>query len=65
MSDDECTCQHYVVDYSDPEPLHPENVDRELNPECPEHGEILEMEPCETCGHEAHVSGPCRCGCDD
>ena len=20
---------------------------------------------CETCGHEAHFSGPCVCGCDD
>lgn len=35
---DQCTCQHYVVDYSDPERHHPENVDREPNPECPEHG---------------------------
>lgn len=36
--DYECTCPHYVVDRSDPEPHHPENIDRELDPNCPEHG---------------------------
>jgi len=33
-----CTCQHYVVDYSDPERYHDENVDREDDPNCPVHG---------------------------
>jgi hypothetical protein len=33
-----CTCTHYVVDHSDPEPYHPENVDREDDPNCPVHG---------------------------
>lgn len=33
----ECTCEHYVVDYSDPERYHPENVDREDDPSCPVH----------------------------
>lgn len=33
-----CTCKHYVVDYSDPERYHPENVDREDDPLCPIHG---------------------------
>lgn len=37
-SADQCTCQHYVVDYSDPERYHPENVDREDDPACPIHG---------------------------
>lgn len=35
---DGCTCQSYVVDYSDPEPYHPENIDTELDPDCPVHG---------------------------
>lgn len=33
-----CTCTFYVVDYSDPERYHPENVDREGDPSCPFHG---------------------------
>lgn len=33
-----CTCETYVVDYSDPERYHPENLDREDDPACPEHG---------------------------
>jgi hypothetical protein len=32
-----CTCTRYVVDYSDPERYHPENMDREDDPNCPEH----------------------------
>lgn len=43
-SDETCTCTHYVVDHSDPEPYHPENVDRELTPGCPVHDD--EDEPC-------------------
>lgn len=35
---DECTCAHYVVDYSDPERYHSENMDREDDPTCPVHG---------------------------
>ena len=34
----DCTCTFYVVDYSDPERCHPENMDREDNPHCPIHG---------------------------
>jgi hypothetical protein len=34
---DGCTCTYYVVDWSDPEPFHPENVDREPDPGCPVH----------------------------
>lgn len=37
--DSACTCISYIVDHSDPEPLHPENVDRELDPDCPVHKE--------------------------
>lgn len=32
-----CTCSRYVVDYSDPERYHPENMDREEDPACPVH----------------------------
>ena len=35
-----CTCPHYVVDFSDPERYHPENLDRELDPNCPVHREV-------------------------
>ena len=35
--DDDCTCTYYVVDYSDPERYHQENVDREDDPRCPVH----------------------------
>lgn len=45
-----CTCTRYVVDYSDPERYHPENVDREDDPRCPIHGSAVE------CGD--------GCGCD-
>lgn len=38
MSNDLCTCHHYVVDFSDPERYHPENIDREDDPNCPQHG---------------------------
>jgi hypothetical protein len=34
----DCTCTHYIVDHSDPEPYHPENLDREDDPSCPIHG---------------------------
>lgn len=34
-----CTCPVYVVDYSDPERYHPENLDREDDPRCPVHGD--------------------------
>lgn len=37
MSDTTCTCERYVVDYSDPERYHPENMDREDDPNCPVH----------------------------
>lgn len=40
----ECTCTHYVVDYSDPERYHPENVDREDDPGCVLHGGALASE---------------------
>lgn len=33
-----CICRFYVVDYSDPERYHQENVDREDDPACPVHG---------------------------
>lgn len=33
----DCTCRVYVVDHSDPEPHHPENLDREDDPDCPIH----------------------------
>jgi len=33
----ECSCSYYVVDYSDPDRFHPENVDRENDPDCPVH----------------------------
>lgn len=36
--DPACTCAYYVVDHSDPEPWHPENVDREDAPACRVHG---------------------------
>lgn len=36
--DGTCTCRFYVVDYSDPERYHQENVDREGDPNCPFHG---------------------------
>jgi protein gp37 len=32
-----CTCARYVVDHSDPEPHHPENVDIEDDPNCLAH----------------------------
>lgn len=35
---DGCGCTPYVVDHSDPEPYHPENVDYEVNPSCRFHG---------------------------
>jgi hypothetical protein len=35
---DDCTCTVYVIDYSDPERYHPENLDREDDPNCPVHG---------------------------
>lgn len=38
-----CTCAHYVVDYSDPERYHPENVDVEDDPNCPVHGDDGKM----------------------
>lgn len=36
--DGDCTCEVYVVDYSDQERYHPENLDREEDPNCPFHG---------------------------
>ena len=33
-----CTCAFYVVDYSGPDRYHPENLDREDDPNCPAHG---------------------------
>jgi len=38
---DLCTCGRYVVDHSDPEPHHPENLDREDDPDCPVHGVVV------------------------
>jgi hypothetical protein len=35
VEDADCTCTYYTVDKSDPEPLHPENTDREADPDCP------------------------------
>lgn len=37
-----CTCGHDVVDYSDPDRYHPENVDRDDDPGCPLHGSSLD-----------------------
>lgn len=37
-NDEGCTCPHYIVDRSDPEPYHPENVERGHDPACPVHG---------------------------
>ncbi|MDD4865591.1 MAG: hypothetical protein PHQ28_00180 [Mycobacterium sp.] len=39
VDDDSCVCEHYVVDYSDPERYHPENIDREENPACRIHAQ--------------------------
>lgn len=39
---DGCTCTHYVVDLSDPDRYHPENVDREDDPGCPVHGIVAD-----------------------
>lgn len=36
-----CTCPHYLVDKSDPEPYHPENVERDEDPNCPVHGQLV------------------------
>ncbi len=51
---DDCTCTWYVVDYSDPERYHPENLDREDDPACPIHGSSLPtgLHACEGCGIE-------------
>ena len=35
VEDADCTCTYYTVDKTDPEPLHPENTDREADPDCP------------------------------
>ena len=51
----ECTCEHYVVDYSDPEQYHSENVDREGDPKCPVHGCIWAEPTCPDCGHTVPI----------
>ena len=43
---DDCTCAIYVVDYSDPERYHPENLDRELTPGCPAHDRGIDWVIC-------------------
>lgn len=53
------TCQHLMLN---------QNAAGDML-ECNDCGELLPDEGddygCETCGHEAHFSGPCACGCDD
>lgn len=49
----DCTCQVYVVDHSDPEPHHPENLDREDDPDCPVHGSAAGIT-----SSDDHLTGP-------
>ena len=60
-----CTCTSYVVDYSDPDRYHAENIDREDDPACPVHGDSEPHAPCcDACGgsgasDEASSNGLC------